>query len=115
MHQKRASDLITGGCEPPCGCWDLNFGPSEEQSGALTHWAISPAPIFLSFFLSFFTGLFHVVLDVVEFPGLKLRDSPVPDSWVLELKAYATTTRHKLKFYIVTFSQVFLKKTYIPF
>jgi hypothetical protein len=35
--QKRASDLIMGGCEPPCGCWDLNFGPSEEQSGALTH------------------------------------------------------------------------------
>jgi hypothetical protein len=25
-HQKRASDLIMG------GCWDLNFGPSEEQS-----------------------------------------------------------------------------------
>jgi hypothetical protein len=25
------------GCEPPCGCWDLNSGPSEEQSGALTH------------------------------------------------------------------------------
>jgi hypothetical protein len=21
------------GCEPPCGCWDLNSGPSEEQSG----------------------------------------------------------------------------------
>jgi hypothetical protein len=32
------------GCEPPCGCWDLNSWPSEEQSGALTHWAISPAP-----------------------------------------------------------------------
>ena len=31
------------GCEPPCGCWDSNSGPSEEQSGALTHWAISPA------------------------------------------------------------------------
>jgi hypothetical protein len=31
-HQKRASDLITGGCEPPCGCWDLNSGPLEEQS-----------------------------------------------------------------------------------
>jgi hypothetical protein len=26
------SDLITGGCEPPCVCWDLNSGPSEEQS-----------------------------------------------------------------------------------
>jgi hypothetical protein len=21
-----------GGCEPPCGCWDLNSGPLEEQS-----------------------------------------------------------------------------------
>jgi hypothetical protein len=31
------SDLIMDGCKPPCGCWDLNFGPSEEQSGALTH------------------------------------------------------------------------------
>jgi hypothetical protein len=26
------SDLITGGCEPPCDCWDLNSKPSEEQS-----------------------------------------------------------------------------------
>jgi hypothetical protein len=34
--QKRASDLVTDGCEPPCGCWVLNSGPSEEQSGALT-------------------------------------------------------------------------------
>jgi hypothetical protein len=32
MHQKRASDLIMGGCEPPCNCWDLNSGPLEEQS-----------------------------------------------------------------------------------
>jgi hypothetical protein len=30
--QKRASDLITDGCEPPCGCWDLNSGPLEGQS-----------------------------------------------------------------------------------
>jgi hypothetical protein len=22
-HQKRASDPITDGCEPPCGCWEL--------------------------------------------------------------------------------------------
>ena len=21
-----------GGCEPPCGCWDLNSGPLEELS-----------------------------------------------------------------------------------
>jgi hypothetical protein len=26
------SDLITGGCEPPCDGWDLNSGTWEEQS-----------------------------------------------------------------------------------
>ena len=35
-HQKRASDLITDGCEPPCGCWGLNSGPLEEQPVLLT-------------------------------------------------------------------------------
>ncbi|EDL34418.1 mCG1042149, partial [Mus musculus] len=35
-HQKRASDLITDGCEPPCDCWNLNSGPWEEQSVLLT-------------------------------------------------------------------------------
>jgi hypothetical protein len=34
--KKRASDLITDGCEPPCGCWNLNSGPSKEQSALLT-------------------------------------------------------------------------------
>jgi hypothetical protein len=34
-HQKRASDLITDGCEPPCGCWDLNSGPQEEEQSVL--------------------------------------------------------------------------------
>jgi hypothetical protein len=24
------------GCEPPCGCWDLNSRPLEEQSVLLT-------------------------------------------------------------------------------
>jgi hypothetical protein len=28
----QALDPITDGCEPPCGCWDLNSGPLEEQS-----------------------------------------------------------------------------------
>ena len=34
--QKRASDPITYGCEPPCGCWELNSGPLEYQSVLLT-------------------------------------------------------------------------------
>ena len=57
IHQKRASDPITDGCEPPCGCCDLNSGPLEGQSvlltaqpslqptvGALNSLAISLAP-----------------------------------------------------------------------
>jgi len=35
-HQKRASDPITDGCEPPCGFWELNSEPLEEQSVLLT-------------------------------------------------------------------------------
>ena len=34
--QKRASDLITDGWEPPCGCWELNSELLEEQSVLLT-------------------------------------------------------------------------------
>jgi hypothetical protein len=29
-------DSFTGGCEPPCGYWELNSGPLEEQSLLLT-------------------------------------------------------------------------------
>ncbi|XP_057616168.1 zinc finger protein 793-like [Chionomys nivalis] len=36
LGQKRAPDPITDGCEPPCGCWELNSGPLEEQSMLLT-------------------------------------------------------------------------------
>jgi hypothetical protein len=27
---------ITDGCEPPCGCWELNSGSLEEESVLLT-------------------------------------------------------------------------------
>jgi hypothetical protein len=30
-QQKRASDPITDGCEPLCGCRKLNSGPLEDQ------------------------------------------------------------------------------------
>lgn len=35
-YQKRAPDLIIDGHEPPCGWWELNPGPLEEQSILLT-------------------------------------------------------------------------------
>ena len=34
--QKRATALITDGCEPQCRCWELNSGPPEEKSVLLT-------------------------------------------------------------------------------
>ena len=34
--QKRVPDLIRDGCEQPCGCWDLNSGPLDEQLVLLT-------------------------------------------------------------------------------
>jgi hypothetical protein len=34
--KKRASDPPVDGCEPPCGCWELNPGPLEEQPVLLT-------------------------------------------------------------------------------
>ena len=43
-YQKRASDPITDGFEPPCGCWELNSGPLEEQSVLLT---AEPSPVLL--------------------------------------------------------------------
>jgi hypothetical protein len=44
-HQKRTSDPITGGCEPPCGCWELNSGSLGRAVSALNRWAISAAQI----------------------------------------------------------------------
>jgi hypothetical protein len=44
-HQKRALDPIADGCEPPCGCWELNSGPLEEQSVLLTaEWSLQLPP-----------------------------------------------------------------------
>jgi hypothetical protein len=34
--RRRHLDPIIDGCEPPCGCWELNSGPLEEQSVLLT-------------------------------------------------------------------------------
>ncbi|XP_055448741.1 MAP/microtubule affinity-regulating kinase 3 isoform X2 [Psammomys obesus] len=31
VNQKRAPDVTADGCEPPCGFWELNSGPLEEQ------------------------------------------------------------------------------------
>ena len=58
-HQKKALDPITDGCEPPCGCWELNSGPLEEQLVLLTT-EPSLQPYFL-FFLKTGSGWVEVV------------------------------------------------------
>ena len=57
--QKRASDLITDGPELPCGCWELNSGPPEEQLILVTtEPSLQPPslPSFNIWFLLLFSG-----------------------------------------------------------
>jgi hypothetical protein len=70
-----ASDPITDDCEPPCGCWDLNSGPLEEQSVLLT-------ADFISFFifsltkLSLSKGLFSLHIFGLSIIYFVIEDKP---------------------------------------
>ena len=35
-HTRRGHEISLHDCKPPCGCWDLNSGPPEEQLVLLT-------------------------------------------------------------------------------
>jgi hypothetical protein len=100
-HQKRAWDPIIDGCEPPCGCWELNSGPLEEQSVLLTtEPSLQPCS---SFFVCLFCFVFVFIWDrvslyspgcpgthFVDQAGLELRNPAASASQVLGLKACAT-------------------------
>jgi len=83
--KKRASDLITDGCEPPCGCWELNSGPLEDQSVLLTTLSnpeesfkrdlVSSNIVYFGFFVSL-----SVYLSVFCFILLFLRQSQTTSS-----------------------------------
>jgi hypothetical protein len=100
-HTRRVplQDLITDGCEPPCGCWELNSRPLKEQSVLLTAepslQSLTTVFCFLFFFFWFFeTGFLCVALAVLELTyqaGLELRNPPASASQVLGLKVCATT------------------------
>jgi hypothetical protein len=37
LHDRGGHQIfIIDGCEPPCGCWELNSDPLEEQAVLLT-------------------------------------------------------------------------------
>jgi hypothetical protein len=83
-HQKRASDPITDACEPPCGCWDLNSGPLEEQSVLLT---AEPSLQPLYSVICLFTLLTDSLLctDILRLPVITLvfragRDLPIQEA-----------------------------------
>jgi hypothetical protein len=92
-----------GGCEPPCGCWDLNLGPLEEQSVLLPA-EPSHQPQYPFFFFFFFPLQDRVSLyspgcpgtHFVDQAGLELRNPPAFASQVLGLKA--TTARPNILF-----------------
>jgi hypothetical protein len=60
--QKWAPDLSIDGCEPLCGCWELNSGPLKEQPVLLT---AKPTPQSLY-------ALFYFQLEIVHGCILKL-------------------------------------------
>ena len=48
--------MVTDGYEPPCGCWELNSGPLEEQSVLLTaEPSLQPSTGFLIHFLIYYS------------------------------------------------------------
>jgi len=60
------SDMpFTDGCEPPCGCWELNSGPLKEQSLLLTTEPSLQPPVDL--ILTRIT-LFRIHLTVLDLP-----------------------------------------------
>ena len=50
---------IIDGCEPPCGCWELNLGPLQKQHVLLT--TDSSLQPHISFFLLIFIVKFVMV------------------------------------------------------
>jgi hypothetical protein len=73
-HQKRAPDPITDGCEPPCGCWELNSGPLEEQSVLLiAEPSLQPRYIFLKSHIDLLAACMY---PSNGFPPLLLNSAP---------------------------------------
>jgi hypothetical protein len=71
-HQKRASDPITDGCKPSCGCWNLNSGPLEELLSVLltAEPCIQPKPQLFYFEAGFY--IFQAGLQFASPPRMTL-------------------------------------------
>jgi len=83
--------VSTDGCEPPCGCWELNSGPLGQQSVLLTT-EPSLQPWFVCFFFFFNMGFLYIALALigthsVDQANLKFIDTSNSSS-VLGLKVW---------------------------
>jgi hypothetical protein len=74
-HQKSALDPITVVYESPCGCWELNSGPLEEQSVLLTTKS-TPCHFFKLFHL--FLEFCPMNLDHIHSPNFSQKNFPFP-------------------------------------
>jgi hypothetical protein len=74
-HTRRGHriSLHTDGCEPPCGCWELNSGPLEEQSVLLTTEPSLQPPhsAILFYFILFYFILFYFILFYFIYVGFR--------------------------------------------
>jgi hypothetical protein len=94
------------GCEPPCGCWDLNSGPLEDQSVLLTAEPSHQPTTFIFCFVFIFVFVFRDRVSLyspgcpgthsVDQAGLELRNPPASASQVLGL--YIVTQYESLYF-----------------
>lgn len=54
--QKKASDILIDGCDPPCGCREFHSSPLEDHAMFLTaHTSICPSPAVFSLYLFVFS------------------------------------------------------------
>jgi hypothetical protein len=67
IHQKKVTEFITDICEPPCGCWELNSGPLEEQSVLLTSEPSLQPPTSFLIGSCFFKIKINYIIDALQF------------------------------------------------
>jgi hypothetical protein len=71
--------LLVDGCEPPCGCWELNSDPLEEQSVLLTFEPSLQPIIFYFYFLHFSIHFYVYEYTVTVFKHQKRVLDPITD------------------------------------
>ena len=93
--QKGAPDLITDGCEPPCGCWELNSGPLEELAMLLTTQPSlqSKRRVFEWYSLAFKEGLLKILHTGPHSSFMKLN---IYEALPLEAKSWVTSLKGRV-------------------